>query len=184
LRQLGQVLVVADFARAGRIPEVHQPHRPRAGRRGRQAEWLAAEQGRGAGGGTPVAPLVPPEGPDHQQDPDRGEQVGEQGLAREGHAATTLAAGLAGCGAAQYTGSAISPAFGTACPTSSPTAWPPAFPPWPPPARNHRRAATTAASTGWTARIPGSAPGWAASAPVSTGSPPRSGCRSARSAPC
>ncbi|MNG28488.1 hypothetical protein D3C84_1137550 [compost metagenome] len=44
LDQFRQVLLVADVARAGRVPEVHQADRPGPGDLGRQLQPVAGEQ--------------------------------------------------------------------------------------------------------------------------------------------
>src|SRR5690606_20802645 len=83
--QLAKVLLVADVARAGRVPEVHQADRAGPGQLRRQAQLVAHEQLGALLERADVARLEPPEGGQHGAQPEGGDETGEQFLAADGH---------------------------------------------------------------------------------------------------
>ena len=79
--QLGKVLLVADVARARRVPEMHQAYRARAGQIGRQAQRVAGKH-RGVLAESPQeTALEPVVGHPQDDGASEGEQAGEQGRA-------------------------------------------------------------------------------------------------------
>ncbi|MNT72002.1 hypothetical protein D3C72_2105600 [compost metagenome] len=80
LDQLGQVLLVASVAGAGRVPEVHQADRPLTGEVLRQAQVLAGEDRGPVVEGADVARFVPAQGQQDGADAGQEEEAGQQGL--------------------------------------------------------------------------------------------------------
>lgn len=83
--QLAEVLLVADVAGAGRVPEMHQADRPRPGQLGRQAQAVAGEQGGLLAERADVADLEPPVGGEQAAGPEQADQADEERLAAGSH---------------------------------------------------------------------------------------------------
>ncbi|MCY1453929.1 hypothetical protein D9M71_709550 [compost metagenome] len=77
--QFGQVLLVADVARAGRVPEMHQADRAGAGDGVRQLQAIAGKQRRLVVEGTQVATLEAVVRPPQARGAQCGDKQAEQG---------------------------------------------------------------------------------------------------------